>query len=381
MLSRLFSPAKKHSGIPFLDLKAGYQECRKEMDAAYQRVMESGNYVLGPEVEKFENEYAQFCGTQFCIGVSSGLSALELILRAMQIGAGDEVIVPANTFIATWLSVSAVGARPIPVEPDETTHNINPLLIEAKITNRTKAIMAVHLYGQPAEMKAILDIAERHGLKVIEDAAQSQGAAYHGKKTGSLSHAAAFSFYPAKNLGAMGDSGAITTSDADLAEKIKMLRNYGSKIKYYHEWAGTNARLDPLQAAFLSVKLRRLEDWNARRRSLANLYRDQLGGIPNLILPREAPDRKHVWHLYVVRHPNRDGLRDYLAKNGITTVIHYPVPPHLQKAYTALGYHEGDFLLTEQLAREVLSLPLGPHLAAEQVGLVSKHVRKFCEGV
>jgi dTDP-4-amino-4,6-dideoxygalactose transaminase len=353
--------------VPFLNIEANYQELKEELDAAYHRVMESSWYILGREVEAFEAEFATYCETKYCIGVGNGLDALHLILRAMGISSGDEVIVPANTYIATWLAVSYTGATPVPVEPNEETYNLNPLLIEAAITERTKAIIAVHLYGQPAEMDAINEIAARYNLKVIEDAAQSQGARYRGRRAGSLGDAAGFSFYPTKNLGAIGDGGAVTTNDADLAEKVRLLRNYGSRVKYENEIQGFNSRLDELQAAFLRVKLAKLDEWNTRRVQVAEKYLKNLTEHTNLTLPIVPSWVEPVWHLFVVRHPNRYSLERYLKEVGIGTLVHYPIPPHLSGAYTKNKWQAGSFPITEQMSKEVLSIPMSFHMTDEQV--------------
>ena len=358
--------------VPFLDFQAPYLELKAELDAAYQRVMESGWYILGKEVEAFETEFAVYCETKYCIGVGNGLEALHLILRAMEIGVGDEVIVPANTYIASWLAVSQVGATLVPVEPDEKTHNINPSLIENAITDRTKAIMAVHLYGQPADMDTINEIAARHNLKVIEDAAQGHGARYKNRRVGSLGDAAGFSFYPTKNLGAIGDAGAVTTNNAELADKIRLLRNYGSRVKYENEIQGYNSRLDELQAAFLRVKLAKLDEWNARRVKVAEQYLNNLSKNPHLMLPFVPDWAEPVWHLFVVRHPNRYDLEQHLHKNGIATLIHYPIPPHLSDAYAGEGWHLDSFPVSERLSREILSLPIGSHLNEKQIEAVTK---------
>jgi dTDP-4-amino-4,6-dideoxygalactose transaminase len=334
--------------------------------------MESGWYILGKEVEAFETEFAVYCETKYCIGVGNGLEALHLILRAMEIGVGDEVIVPANTYIASWLAVSQVGATLVPVEPDEQTYNINPSLIENAITDKTKAIMAVHLYGQPADMDAINEIAARHNLKVIEDAAQGHGARYKNRRVGSLGDAAGFSFYPTKNLGAIGDAGAVTTNNAELADKIRLLRNYGSRVKYENEIQGYNSRLDELQAAFLRVKLAKLDEWNARRVKIAEKYLKTLSKNPHLMLPFVPDWAEPVWHLFVVRHPNRYNLEQHLRKNGIATLIHYPIPPHLSDAYVGEGWHLDSFPVSERLSREILSLPIGSHLNEEQIEAVTK---------
>jgi len=356
----------KKMTIPFLDLKSPYHQLQNELDSAYHRVMASGSYILGEEVAAFEDEFASFCDIKHCIGVGNGLEALHLILRAMEIGEGDEVIVPANTYIATWLAVSYAGARPVPVEPDEHTYNINSQLIQNAINENTKAIIPVHLYGQPANMDPINKIAKKYNLEVIEDAAQAHGAYYKGKRVGGLGHAAGFSFYPGKNLGAFGDGGAVTTNDDTLAKKIKSLRNYGSHIKYVNDYLGFNSRLDELQAAFLRVKLKYLDSWNARRAQVAEYYRQGLAES-GLILPYIPNWALPVWHLYVVRSKNRDELQKRQNRAGIGTLIHYPIPPHLQKAYRMFGYREGDFPLTESLAKSILSLPMGPHLTQEQL--------------
>jgi dTDP-4-amino-4,6-dideoxygalactose transaminase len=363
--------------IPFLELKQPYIELKDELDCAYQRVMDSGWYILGEEVEAFEKEFAMYCGGRYCVGVGNGLDALHLILRAYGIGPGDEVIVPTNTFIATWLAVSYAGARPVPVEPDPRTYNLDPERVEAAVTSHTRAIIPVHLYGQPADMDAIIEIANARGLKVIEDAAQAHGARYKGRKTGTLGDSSGFSFYPSKNLGAMGDSGAIVTNDATLAESLRLLRNYGSRVKYDHKAQGFNSRLDPLQAAFLRVKLRHLNEWNARRSAVATRYLDKLKDIPGLILPTVPAWVEPVWHLFVIRHSSRDALQNHLQKEGVGTLIHYPVPPHLSEAYRARGWEAGDFPLAEQLADTVLSLPIGPHLSEEAQEHVICSIRNF----
>ena len=360
--------------VPFLELKPTYDELRTEFDAAYRRVMDSGWYLLGQELEAFEAEFAAYCGAKFCVGVGNGLDALHLILKAYDIGIGDEVIVPTNTFIATWLAVSYAGATPVPVEPDAKTFNLDPNRIEASITRRTKAIMPVHLYGQPADMAPIMEIARRHGLKVIEDNAQTQGGRYKGQRTGSLGDAAGNSFYPGKNLGAFSDAGAVTTNDAQLAECVRTLRNYGSKKKYYNEVKGFNSRLDELQAAFLRVKLRKLDEWNKRRQTVAARYLAGLRGSLKLMLPFVPEWAEPVWHLFVVRHSKRDGLRQKLAQADIGTLIHYPVPPHLSGAYANRRWTRGTFPIAEELADTALSLPIGPHLTEEQADRVVEEI-------
>jgi dTDP-4-amino-4,6-dideoxygalactose transaminase len=352
--------------IPFLDLKSPHIELRTELETAFDRTLNSGWYIQGNEVDQFEQEFAQYCQAEHCIGVGNGLDALHLILRGYNIGTGDEVIVPSNTYIATWLAVSHAGATPVPVEPDERTYNLNPALIEAAITPRTQAIIAVHLYGQPADMDAINDIARQHHLKVIEDAAQAHGARYKGKPVGTLGDAAGFSFYPGKNLGAIGDAGAVTTNDAALAHKIRVLGNYGSQVKYHNEVKGYNSRLDELQAAFLRVKLQSLDKWNTRRKTLAIEYLRELADTC-LVLPFVPDWADPVWHLFVVRCEQRDSVQAQLKKHGIGTMIHYPIPPHLQPAYAELGYKSGDFPMAENIHRTVLSLPMGPHLEIAEV--------------
>lgn len=361
--------------VTFLDLKPSVQ-LQSELDAAYRRVMESGWYILGEEVAAFEQQFAAYCGVRHCIGVGNGLDALHLILRAYEIGAGDEVIVPANTYIATWLAVSYTGATVVPVEPDRRTYNLDPGRMAAAITPRTRAIIVVHFYGQAADMTPILDLAQRHGLKVIEDAAQAHGARYRGRRTGGLGDAAGWSFSPGKNLGAFGDAGAITTNDEQLASQLRLLRNYGSQSKYYNAVKGMNSRLDPLQAAFLQVKLKHLDEWNERRRDLATRYLAALANLPELVLPVVADWAEPVWHLFVVRHPQRDRLQQELRQAGIDTLIHYPVPPHLSEAYAERGWRAGDFPITEELAGSVLSLPIGPNLEPDASGHVIATVRR-----
>lgn len=346
--------------IPFLDLKSVQLSQAAELTAAFERVLRSGWYILGNEVRQFEQEYATYCGAEECIGVANGLDALVLALRALNIGPGDEVIVPANTYIATWLAVTQVGATPVPVEPDEATRNLDPQRVEAAITPRTRALLPVHLYGLPADLSPLLDIAQRHGLKVLEDGAQAHGARYRGRRLGAHGHAVAWSFYPGKNLGALGDGGAVTTNDRTLAERLRVLRNYGSRVKYHNEVVGYNSRLDELQAALLRVKLGVLDEHNSRRRHIAAAYLEGLQDVPGLGLPQVPASHEPVWHLFVVRHPRRDELLRRLDEAGIGTMIHYPVPPHLQPAYAGLGLAAGALPVTEALHREVLSLPMGP---------------------
>lgn len=367
--------------IPFLDLKATYLELREKLDQAYHRVMDSGWYILGEEVEAFESEYARYCGVRHCVSVGNGLEALHLILRAYGIGTGDEVIVPANTYIATWLAVSYAGAIPIPVEPDLRTCNIDPARIEASLTPSTRAILAVHLYGQPAEMDAINTIAAKYNLKVIEDAAQAHGAKYKGRLVGSLCDAAGFSFYPGKNLGAYGDAGAVTTNDTALAEKIRALRNYGSLRKYQNDIKGFNSRLDPLQAAFLRVRLEYLDLWNERRRRTATHYLSALDGLMGLDLPFVPEHIEPTWHIFLVRTGMRDAMASALAANGIGTMIHYPIPPHLSNAYADMGWNAGDFPISEEIANTALSLPIGPHLDQDSLVEIEQSVARFFRSI
>ena len=362
--------------IPFLDLSSLHLELRKELFMAFERVLESGCYILGDEVNKFESAFAEYSQASHCVGVGNGLDALHLILRAFGIGEGDEVIVPSNTFIATWLAVSLSGAKPIPVEPNEHTYNLDPALIPAAITHRTKAIIVVHLYGQPADMDPINAIAKIHGLKVIEDAAQAHGALYKGKRVGSLGDAAAFSFYPGKNLGAIGDGGAVTTNSGMLAQKVRVLSNYGSHIKYHNDEQGFNSRLDELQAAFLSVKLNTLDKLNKKRRDIAARY-IQILSDSALLLPVVPDFAEPVWHLFVVRHPRREQLQRELDALGISTSIHYPIPPHLQRAYSGLGYEKGSLPISELIHREVLSLPIDPGLTALHLSEIAIAIKNF----
>jgi dTDP-4-amino-4,6-dideoxygalactose transaminase len=359
--------------IPFLDLRSINARHEAEFREALERVLASGWFIQGRELEAFEAEFAAYCGAKHCVGVGNGLDALHLVLRALGIGPGDEVIVPSNTFIATWLAVTYCGAKPVPVEPDPRTFNLDPDRVEAAITPRTRAIVPVHLYGLPADMDAIVAIAARHGLRVIEDAAQAHGARQRGRRTGALGDAAAFSFYPGKNLGALGDGGAITTDDAELARAVRALSSYGSHEKYRHVVKGFNSRLDELQAAFLRVKLRRLDADNERRRAIADRYRERVAGA-KLLLPQCPPGLEHVWHLFVVRSQRRDALQRALLERGVQTLIHYPVAPHLQGAYLDLGAGAGSYPLSEQLHREVLSLPIGPTMSDDDVDAVARAV-------
>lgn len=357
--------------VPFLDLRAINLAQADALKAAFDRVLASGWFVMGRELAAFEAEFAAHCGAAHCIGVGNGLDALFLIVKAYGIGAGDEVIVPSNTYIASWLAVTHAGATPVPVEPDPATHNIDPARVEAAIGPRTRAILAVHLYGQPARMGALRAIARRHGLKLIEDAAQAHGAREHGARVGTLGDAAGFSFYPGKNLGALGDGGAVVTNDAALAQAIRLLRNYGSGQKYVNDIAGHNSRLDELQAALLREKLPLLDAQNEQRAELAAVYSARLAGCEQLVLPAVAPGIDPVWHLYVVRTPRREAIQAALKAQGIETLIHYPIAPHRQAAYASLGLGDGTLPIAERLAAEVLSLPMGPHLRAADVRRVA----------
>lgn len=362
--------------VPFLDLGRLHQQIHTQLDVAYRRVMDSGWFIMGPELAAFESEFAAYSEVKHCIGVGNGLDALHLLLRAYGIGPGDEVIVPSNTFIATWLAVSQCGATPVPVEPDVNTHNIDPALIAAAITPRTRAIMPVHLYGLPADMDPINTLASQHRLIVIEDAAQAQGARYKGRRVGSLGHGAGTSFYPGKNLGALGDGGAVLTNDDEIADKVRRLRNYGSTVKYQHELAGYNTRLDELQAAFLREKLKVLDEWNAKRRKVASTYSSLFDGI-GCVLPFVPEYVEPVWHLYVLRSKQREALKAYLDQEGISTVIHYPIPPHRQACYPDYGNHS--LPVAEMLAGEVLSLPMSPDLREDEIERVCKALKGFDE--
>lgn len=353
--------------VPFLDLSLSHRKVESELNDAFAQVLKSNSFIMGSELEAFESEFAEYSQAGYCMGVGNGLEALHLILLAYGIGAGSEVIVPSNTFIATWLAVSQTGATPVPVEPVESTHNIDPQRIEAAITPRTRAIIAVHLYGQPADMDPINAIARKHGLVVIEDAAQAHGALYKGRRVGSLGDAAATSFYPGKNLGCLGDGGAVLTSDPAIADKVRKLRNYGSSIKYHHEELGYNSRLDELQAAILRVKLRRLDDWNESRRKTAARYAEKLQGT-GYVLP-DVPDfATPIWHLFVVRTRQREQTQAYLASQGIGTIVHYPTPPHRQPCYADRTWN--DLPICQTLAAEVLSLPMYPGISEEAVDYV-----------
>jgi len=363
------------ANIPFVDLTRQHQRISKNLESAMTGVLASGMFIQGPQLEAFEQEFADYCQTEHCVGVGNGLDALVLLLRAYGIGAGDEVIVPTNTFIATWLAVTAVGATIVAVEPDERTHNLSPERIEAHLTPRTRCIMPVHLYGQPADMDLIMALAEQRGLVVIEDSAQAQGALYKGRPTGSLGHAAATSFYPGKNLGALGDGGAVVTRDSAIARQVRMLRNYGSEKKYDHQVLGCNSRLDEIQAAVLRVKLRQLDAWNEERRAIAARYDALLAGL-SVTLPQIPEWATPVWHLYVIRSLYRDALQAHLQSKGIQTVIHYPVAPHQQACY-ASQFIGSTYPVAEALCGQVLSLPIYPGLTEVEQHRVADALASF----
>ncbi len=364
--------------VPFVDLKKGYQAHREEIDAAIRSVVENTDFILGKSVAAFEEEFAAYCGAEFAVGVGSGLEAIKLGLRAMGIGPGDEVICPGHTFIATMLGVTGVGATPVLVDVERGSFNIDPSKIEAAITPKTKAIFPVHLYGQTAEMSAVLKIAARHGLEVVEDASQAHGAKYGEQRVGTFGKFAAFSLYPAKNLGAYGDGGILVTDDAAIAAKVRAVRNYGSAVKYHHEEMGENSRLDTLHAAILRVKLKYLDEGNVGRRRAADWYREALADVKWLELPQVKAGRDHVYHLFVVRCDKRDALRDYLVAQNVGTVIHYPVPVHKQPCYARGGLRiSGDLTVTEEVADRILSLPMFPEITRGQIDSVAQAVRSF----
>lgn len=363
--------------IPFVSFEKMHTELRTNLDEAYKRVLESNYFIQGNECKIFEDKFANYCGVEYCVGVGNGLDALTLILKAMGINVGDEVIVPSNTYIATALAVSNVGAVPIFVEPEISTFNINVDKIKEKISNKTKAIIAVHLQGRPADMDKICDIANEYNLKVIEDAAQAHGARYKGKMVGSLGDAAGFSFYPGKNLGALGDGGCVTTNNKELADKVRALGNYGSDYKYHHIYKGVNSRLDELQAAFLSVKLDSLDKWNEERRKIANRYISEIYN-PNIILPLASDDVfEHIYHVFVIRCKKRNDLEKYLNNLGIGTVKHYPVPMHLQGAYADLNIKEGSLPIAEEISRTVLSIPIYYGMTDDEVDFVIHSINNF----
>jgi dTDP-4-amino-4,6-dideoxygalactose transaminase len=365
--------------IPSLDLGAAYREIQVELESAVLASLRSGWYIGGQDVEAFEKKFAAFTETQFCVGVGNGLDALRLALAAMNIGPGDEVIVPSNTYIATWLAVSQSGATPVPVEPVISTYNLDPARVEAAISARTKAILPVHLYGQPADLDPIIALAQKHGLRVLEDAAQAHGARYKGKRIGGHGDVVAWSFYPSKNLGALGDAGAVTTNDPAISEQLRVLRDYGSRVKYVNEVRGWNSRLDPVQAVALRVKLGHLEEWNERRCAIAARYTAGLRDL-GFVLPEVPEWADPIWHQYVVQHAERDRLQRALAEAGIGTQIHYPIPPHLQMAYRDSGYSRGLFPIAENMANRLLSLPIGPQLCDSSVSAVIEAIKAAVHG-
>ena len=363
--------------VPFAIFQPMHDELRTELDAAYNRVMDNSYFIQGKECEAFDKEFAEYCDANYCVGVANGLDALLLVLKALEIGAGDEVIVPSNTFIATALAVSYTGATPVFVEPELETFNIDVTRIEAAITDKTKAIMPVHLQGRPADMDPIMEIAKKHNLWVIEDTAQAHGTLYKGKKVGALGDAAGFSFYPGKNLGALGDGGAVVTNNKEIADKVRAIGNYGSDYKYHHIYKGTNSRLDEMQAAFLRVKLPELDKWNAARVEVAKKYFEGIKN-PKIALPLEpSEDFGHIYHVFVIRCKERDELEKYLADNGIGTVKHYPYPMHLQDCYADLGLKQGDLPIAEEISNTVLSLPMYYGMTDEQVQYVIDVINKF----
>ncbi len=365
--------------IKYLDLQAQYQSLKPEIDEAIARVLDSSAYVLGPSVSEFETAFADYCGANHCAGVNSGTSALTLALRALGAGPDDEVITAANTFIATAAAIEHSQAKPVLVDVDPVSRNLDPKLLSLAITPRTKAIIPVHLYGRTADMNEILNLADRHGIPVLEDAAQAQGAEYKGKRAGSIGRIAAFSFYPGKNLGAYGEAGAVTTSDPKLDKAVRMLRDHGSDRKYHHDLLGYNARMEGIQGAVLGVKLKRLDEWNRQRNRVARLYSELLKGLP-LGLPQETDGYAQVYHVYVIETDRRDELQKYLGDQDIPSIIHYPVPIHEQPAFRHLGHREGDFPVTEKLSREILSLPIYPEMTDDQVRYVAERIAGFFEG-
>jgi dTDP-4-amino-4,6-dideoxygalactose transaminase len=367
--------------IPLVDLKRQYESIKDEIDEAIFKVINKADFILGDELKLFEEEFASYCQVKYAVGVSSGTAALYLALRASGVERGDEVITTPNTFIGTTEAITQAGAKPVFVDVDELTYNIDSAKIEEKVTERTKAIIPVHLYGQPADMDPINAIAKKYNLKVIEDACQAHGAEYKGKRTGGLADVACFSFYPGKNLGAYGEGGMVVTDDERIAEKVRLLRDHGRKEKYEHIIEGFNYRMDTIQAAILRVKLRRLDEWNNTRRRLASIYNELLENVKGMITPKEADYAKHIYHLYVIRSKARDSLQKYLKSYGVSTGIHYPIPLHLQKAYQYLGYKEGDFPIVESYTKEALSLPIFPELEEEEIERVTQLIKEFNKDV
>lgn len=367
--------------VPFFDIGPTHAEIAGEMDLAWREVLAHRHFIMGERLQAFEAQFSAYCGADHCVGVANGLDALTLILDGLGIGSGDEVIVPAHTFIATWLAVSRVGAKPVPVDCDPATCNVDPKAFAAAVTSRTRAIIAVHLYGAPADMQPLLAACRHFGIHLIEDAAQAHGARYDGRRAGSLGVAAGFSFYPTKNLGALGDGGAVVTSDAALAARLRLLRNYGSERKYEHQLPGYNSRLDELQAAVLSVKLRNLDRLNAHRQQIAARYQAGLAGLQGVTLPAVPEKGEAVWHLYAIRHPRRDEMMRLLDVEGIQTLIHYPAPPHLQPAYARLSYAAGAFPVAESIAQTTLSLPIWPGMADAQIEAVIAAVHRVADSL
>jgi len=366
--------------IPFVDLKIQFQALRSEMLPSMEKVASEANFILGEQVSQFESSFASFCGAGYSVGVASGTDALHLALRALDIGPRDEVITVANTFVATVLGISYTGATPVLVDIDPKTYNLDLNAVEDKITKKTKAILPVHLYGRMVDMPALMSLARKYGLKVVEDACQAHGAEYQGRKAGTFGAMGCFSFYPGKNLGAYGDGGAIVTSDPDLNDKLRMLRNYGSPKKYFHDFIGFNSRLDTLQAAVLSVKLKHLSDWNDKRYKNALNYNKKLAGVGDLVLPDTSVAGAHIFHLYVIRTKKRDELLKHLATAGIQCGIHYPVPVYALKAYASLGLKAAQFPVTDSFSREILSLPMFPELTEAQIDEVARSIKTFFGG-
>lgn len=365
--------------VPFLDLKSTYLELKAEIDTSVGKVLASGNYILGDEVSSFESEWANFCEAKYCVGVGNGLDAIELALRAVGVESGDEVIVPSNTYVATWLAVVRCGATPVPIDPDPATLNIEREGIERAISDKTRAVIPVHLYGLPADLDPILAVSRKNGLRVVEDAAQAHGARYKGRRIGAHGDAVAWSFYPGKNLGAFGDGGAVTTNDETVADRIAVLRNYGSRRKYHNEVKGLNSRLDPMQAAILRVKLRHLDVWNGRRQRVAQRYTLAIGErAPDVAVIHTPEGFEPVWHLFVVQTEERDELASYMRSQGVSTLIHYPIPPHKQTAFLS-DFGDCSFPITEKASATLLSLPIGPHLGSESLDLVIGSLLGFFE--
>ena len=373
------SPPPPESPLPVVELRAQYAALREEVAQALQEVVDSTLFILGPKVDEFEEAFAAYTGTRYCVGVNSGTSALHLALICADVGAGDEVITVPMTFISTSWAISYVGATPVFVDVDAATYTIDVAQVERKITRKTKALLPVHLYGQPADMEPLLEISERHGIPIIEDAAQAHGAAYFGKRAGAFGVCGCFSFYPAKNLGAYGEGGAVVTNDPQIDARLRALRHHAQSERYYHDELGFNYRMDGFQGAVLSIKLKYLEEWTEQRRLLAARYKERLADLP-LQLPAEAPDRRHVWHLFVILHPERDRIRRELEARGILSSLHYPVPIHLQKAYRHLGHRPGDFPVTEKISRECLTLPLFPEMTAPQQDRVIEALHEILGG-